>query len=186
MEEKIRELFPELEWISDEVLREKVVATYIDALKMGGWKVEDMDAIPFTLNIPDVPFSYLQHVRGVTRMAKAAMDIFNDLYGKRVPGYMMDNDTLVAGALLHDVGKLLEYENDAEGRVVRSKRGKSLRHPFSGAALALQNGCPDEVAHIIATHAREGDSGIRNPEAVLVNKADYMHFDSVKSFKGIR
>ena len=186
MKERIRELLPELNWITDKALQDKVVAVYEEALQKGGWEPDDMDRIPFTLNIPDVPFSYLSHVRGVTQMAKGGMDVFNKLYAAQDPAYTMDNDTLVAGGLLHDVGKLLEYENDASGRTVRSKCGKNLRHPFSGAALALKHGCSDEIAHIIANHAREGDSGIRNPEAVLVNKADYMHFDSVKSFKGLK
>ena len=68
MKEKIRKLLPEIEWIEDKDLQEKVVASYEDALKTGGWQPEDMDKIPFTLLIPDCPASYLTHVRGVTRI----------------------------------------------------------------------------------------------------------------------
>ena len=53
MKEKIRKLLPEIEWIEDKDLQEKVVASYEDALKTGGWQPEDMDKIPFTLLIPD-------------------------------------------------------------------------------------------------------------------------------------
>jgi hypothetical protein len=82
MKKKIREMLPEIEWINDKGLQDKVVACYEDALKTGGWKPEDMDRIPFTLLIPDCPASYLTHVRGVTRMAYLAMKEFNELYKK--------------------------------------------------------------------------------------------------------
>ena len=104
MKEKIRELFPEIEWIHDEAMRDKVVAAIEDGLRSGGWEPEDMDKIPFTLLIPNCPFSYLAHVRGVTRIAKLAMDEFNAIYAAKDEKFRMDNDLLVAGALLHDIG----------------------------------------------------------------------------------
>lgn len=186
MEQRIRELFPEIEWVKDESLRRKVVASVIDALKTGGWEPDDMDKIPFTLLIPNCPFSYLDHVRGVTRMAKQAMDTFNEIYAQKDGKFTIDNDLLVAGALLHDVGKLVEYEKNPAGETVKSKMGKNLRHPFSGTVIALRNGCPDEIGHIIANHAHEGDGTLRSPEGVLVNKADFMNFESVKSFLGMK
>ncbi len=186
MEAKIRELFPEIEWIESKDMQAKVVASIEDALKTGGWQPEDMDKIPFTLLIPDCPFSYLDHVRGVTRIAKAAMDEFNAIYPKKDAKFTLNNDLLVAGALLHDVGKLVEYEKNAKGETVKSTMGKNLRHPFSGTVIALRNGCPDAVGHIIANHAHEGDGTLRSPEGVMVNKADFMNFESVKSFLGMK
>lgn len=186
MKEKIRELFPEIEWITDKALQEKVVAAIEDALKSGGWEPEDMGKIPFTLLIPNCPFSYLDHVRGVTRMSKLAMDEFNAMYAEKDAKFKMDNDLLVAGALLHDVGKLVEYEKNASGETVKSRCGKNLRHPFSGTVIALRNGLPDEVGHIIANHAHEGDGTLRSPEAVVVNKADFINFEGIKSFLGMK
>lgn len=186
MKEKIRALFPEIEWIHDEAMREKVVAAIEDGLRSGGWEPEDMDKIPFTLLIPNCPFSYLAHVRGVTRIAKLAMDEFNAIYAAKDEKFKMDNDLLVAGALLHDVGKLVEYEKSEAGETVKSRCGKNLRHPFSGTVIALRNGLPDEVGHIIANHAHEGDGTLRSPEAVVVNKADFINFESIKSFLGMK
>lgn len=186
MEERIRELFPEIEWVRDKALQDKIVASYADALTTGGWEPDDMDKIPFTLLIPNCPFSYLDHVRGVTRMAKQGMDIFNDIYAGKDAMFTIDNDLLVTGAILHDIGKLVEYEKNPEGQTVQSKMGKNLRHPFSGVVIALRNGCPDEIGHIIANHAHEGDGTLRSPEGVLVNKADFMNFESVKSFLGMK
>jgi putative nucleotidyltransferase with HDIG domain len=186
MEKRIRELLPEIDWVPSMDLQDKVVACYVEALNQGGWAPDDMAKIPFTLLIPNCPFSYLDHVRGVTKMAKAAMDIFNDVYATKDAKYKMDNDLLVAGALLHDVGKLVEYEKTPSGETVKSVNGKNLRHPFSGTVIAMKNGCPAEIGHIIANHAHEGDSALRSPEAVLVNKADFMNFESVKSFLGMK
>ena len=42
------------------------------------------------------------------------------------------------------------------------------------------------IAHIIANHAGEGDGTLRCPEAVVVNKADFINFESVKSFLGMK
>jgi hypothetical protein len=78
------------------------------------------------------------------------------------------------------VGKLLEYEK-VDGRAVQSDRGKSLRHPFTGVALAMECGVPDEVCHIIATHAAEGDLVKRTPEAFIVHHADFMAFEPFKN-----
>lgn len=186
MKSKIRELLPEILWIKSNELQEKVENCYVDALTKGGWAPEDMACIPFTLLIPDCPFSYLDHVRGVTRMAKVAMDEFNALYAARDPRYLMDNDLLVAGALLHDVGKLIEYKKCADGKFIKSEAGKNLRHPFLGTVVAMCCGCCPEIGHIIANHAHEGDGTLRSPEAVLVNKADFMNFEGIKSFLGMK
>jgi putative nucleotidyltransferase with HDIG domain len=183
--DKVAHLLPEIGWIDDETLKESVLASYEDALKTGGWEPEDMDKIPFTLLIPDCPASYLTHVRGVTRMAKLSLDEFNALYAKDGK-FLMNKDLLVAGALLHDVGKLVEYEKSPDGETVKSQMGKDLRHPFSGTVIALRNGCPSSVGHIIANHAHEGDGTLRSPEGVMVNKADFMNFESVKSFLGMK
>ena len=186
MRARIRKLLPEIEWIIDKELQERVTDSYEDALTAGGWEPEDMERIPFTLLIPDCPASYLTHVRSVTRMARRAMEEFNELYATPDGKFRMDNDTLVAGALLHDVGKLVEYEKTSDGRTVKSQMGKDLRHPFSGTVIALRNGCNTAIGHIIANHAHEGDGTLRSPEGVLVNKADFINFESIKSFLGMK
>ena len=186
MRERIRKLLPEIEWITDKELQERVTDSYEDALTEGGLEPEDMERIPFTLLIPDCPASYLTHVRSVTRMARRAMEEFNALYATPDGKFRMDNDLLVAGALLHDVGKLVEYEKAPDGSTVKSQMGRDLRHPFSGTVIALRNGCGTAIGHIIANHAHEGDGTLRSPEGVLVNKADFMSFEGVKSFLGMK
>ena len=89
---------------------------------------------------------------------------------------------VIAGAILADVGKLLEYETGPDGpegrekKLRQSERGELLRHPFTGVALAMECGVPDAVCHIIAAHAAEGDQVKRTTEAYIVHHADFMAY----------
>ena len=175
------DVFPEIVMISDKELQKKVVETYDEALKTGGWQLNDIDTIPFTLLIPDTVISYRTHVRTVTRMSMKAYEEW-EVYGEK---FKLNKDYLLAGALLHDVGKLIEYEKTADGKTQKSQLGKNLRHPFSGCALAVKHGLPVEVAHIIANHAKEGDGTLRSPEGVIVNKCDMLNFEGLKAVVGL-
>lgn len=165
-------VLPEIDWIEDEGLKEAVLRTYARALKEGGWAPEDLARMPFTL-VKKTDISYADHVRAVTRIARAVYEVFRDIFGKRVP---LRRDVLIAGALLHDVGKLVEVEEE-DGEFRKSKQGKVLRHPFSGVALAAAEGVPPEVLHVIAVHSKEGDPYPRTPEGAIVHHADFMCFD---------
>ena len=101
--------------------------------------------------------------------------MLSDFYKDKVK---IDRDILIAGAILHDVGKILEYTKE-KNKIVKSKTGKLLRHPFSGSALAYQHDLSDEVVHMIATHAHEGDGGYRSVEAIIVHYADFINFESL-------
>jgi len=95
-------------------------------------------------------------------------------------------DTVIAGAVLADVGKLLEYEIGPDGQARQSERGEALRHPFTGVALALECDVPDEVCHIIAAHAAEGDQVKRTTEAYIVHHADFMAYLPFKNPKNLK
>ena len=59
---------------------------------------------------------------------------------------------------------------------MQSHRGQMLRHPFTGVAVAMECGVSDEVCHVIAAHAAEGDLVKRTTEAYIVHHADFMSF----------
>jgi putative nucleotidyltransferase with HDIG domain len=175
MKAEIRKLFPEIEQIRDRDLQDRVVTCWEEAMEKGGWKIEDLKSIPFTLLIPDCSINIIVHTRAVTQTAIKVAGALKEFYKDRVD---IDSDLLIAGAILHDVGKILEYAR-FEGKVGKSRTGKLLRHPFSGAALAYKHGLPEEVIHMIATHAREGDGGYRTTEAVIIHYADFINFESL-------
>src|SRR5207302_9694893 len=92
----------------------------------------------------------------------------------------IQRDYLIVGSLLADVGKPLEYDKDASGKVIQRKFGQQLRHPFSGVALAYKHGIPGEVLHIIATHSYEGGKVERSIESIIFHHADFVDFDIAK------
>lgn len=174
MNTKILELWPELEWIQDQELREKTAKTWQLALERSVLTENDLNTIPFTLLCgPDLKVTFMDHKRSVVHIAKNAGEKCNEFYHGELP---VDMDVLIAGAILADVGKLLEYVLDENGKAVQGSYGKYLRHPFSGVSLAEECGIPAEVCHIIATHAGEGNMVKRTTEAYLVHHADFMTF----------
>jgi len=174
--DKLIELFPEIAHITDNNIRAKTCAAFQEAMSRGGWTLNDLDRIPFTLLIPNCPVGLLTHMRSVVQTAIRVADTLDGFYNKY---YQVDRDMLLSGAILHDVGKLMEYAETEKG-FVKSQVGRIMRHPFSGAALALKHGLPDEVQHIIAVHAHEGDGAYRSPAAVIVHHADFIAFEPLR------
>lgn len=174
MNEDVLKLWPELLWIDDEELRNKTALTWQLALERSVLLPEDLNRIPFTLLCgPDLKVTFMDHKRSVVHIVRDAGNKVNEMYHGELPVNM---DVLISGAILADVGKLLEYVLDENGKAIQGNYGKYLRHPFSGVSLAEEAGVPAEVCHIIATHAGEGNMVKRTTEAYLVHHADFMTF----------
>jgi putative nucleotidyltransferase with HDIG domain len=172
--ESVKGLWPELDWIQDADLREKTARTWELALQKSALKPEDLRKIPFTLLAgPDLKVSFMDHKRAVVHIARESGLKFKEFFKNELEVNM---DVLIAGAILADVGKMLEYETDSSGKTFQGKYGEYLRHPFSGVSLAEQCNVPPEVCHIIAAHAAEGDLVKRSVEAYIVHHADFMTF----------
>jgi len=169
-------LIPEFNLIQNTDLRAKTIQTWELAMQEGGWTLENLQRMPFTLLINPCPVSFIEHTRVVAQIAIKAAEVFADLYGDRVP---VDMDVLISGGILRDVGKLVEYTLREDGMTVQTSAGKLLRHPFTGTELAARCGLPDKVQHIIAAHAEEGDKVRRTTEATIVNHADFISFHAV-------
>lgn len=170
----IKELWPELDWIQDKDLREKTAKTWELALERSVLSAEDLNVIQFTLLCgPDLKVTFMAHKRAVVHIARESGTIMNKFFRDDLPVKM---DVLISGAILADVGKLLEYVLDENGKAIQGTYGKLLRHPFSGVAIAEECGIPAEVCHIIATHAGEGDMVKRTTEAYIVHHADFMTY----------
>jgi putative nucleotidyltransferase with HDIG domain len=176
MSKELLELIPEFNLIADASLREKCIKTWEAGMKRGGWKSTDVTEMAFTLLIPDCQVTFVEHTRAVTLNCAAVADVFEKIYGDRNP---VHRDFLIAGALLHDVGKLLEYVREG-GKTVKSEYGSRLRHPFSGVVLAAEQGLPSEVLHMIAAHAKEGELVRRSTEAIILYHADFTSFETLK------
>ena len=165
----IEKCFSELEWIKNKDIRSKTVQVWLKAADIGKWEI--IDDIPFTLLFENSG-RLTDHTKRVTNLAKNILDLRDE---------DINQDFLIAGAILHDVGKLMEYELREDGNVVKSEFGKMKRHPVSGSELAKELDLPDEVVHIIYAHSKEGDSIRRIPEAIIVNHCDFIDFEIKKS-----
>jgi putative nucleotidyltransferase with HDIG domain len=159
-------LFPEVNQIKDLSLRRKVLSTWVKAAELGGWKT--IDHIPFTLYQP-TKVKLVEHTRQVTQMAIAV----SKLWDPRSPD-MINMDTLIAGGLLHDIGKLLEYEEQENG--ITFKPG-ALRHHFSGVRLAGEQGLNDDILNCIAYHGSEVNPKRRIPESIVIHHCDFICFE---------
>ncbi len=177
MNDLVLKLLPEIKEISNPELREKVIACWDEAIRFRGWTEELLVNMPFTLLAENVQITFISHVRAVAAMCIACDKVLRDFHGdKKTP---VNRDFLIAGALLADVGKLLEFEI-VKGNPVKSSYGMHIRHPFSGVGLAFKHGVPSEVMHIIATHSKEGTGEKRSPESIIFHHADFIDFELVK------
>jgi len=159
--------FSELSWIQDTDLRNKVVNVWKIAADRGKWK--RLQEIPFTLIFENSGL-LSDHTKRITKLAWTVANVREE---------QLNKDYLIAGALLHDVGKLLEYEMKT-GKVVKSAFGDKTRHPSAGAQLAEECHLPQEVVHIIAAHSHEGDNMNRTPEAIIIHHCDFIDFEIKK------
>jgi putative nucleotidyltransferase with HDIG domain len=170
----ILKLWPELEWIEDTAMREKTARVWEIALERSVLTTDDLHKIPFTLLCgPNLKVTFMEHKRSVVHISCFSGKTINEIYHGELPVNM---DVLIAGAIMADVGKLLEYTLDEKGLAIQGSYGRFLRHPFSGVSLAEQCGLPPEVCHIIAAHADEGNLVKRSTEATIVHHADFMTF----------
>src|SRR5258705_11435653 len=178
---EIAKLFPGLMKIDDKSLREKVAAVWNEAINTGcggkGWTFDELRAVKFTLMDGDIDMTFVEHLNSCARQCIAIADVLESSFRCGIP---IQRDHLVAGALLADVGKPLEYDKDASGKVIQGEFGQQLRHPFSGVALAYKHEIPCEVMHIIATHSHEGDKMERSIESIIFHHADFVDFDIAK------
>lgn len=178
---QIAELFPDIMTIGDVALRDKVAAVWSESLTQGcggkGWTFDEIRAIPFTLLAGKIDLRFVEHLNSCVKQCIAIEKVLTEVYGGRIP---VNHDVLVAGALLADVGKMLEFDKNAAGQPVKGNFGEMLRHPFSGVALCYKHGIPAEVMHMVATHSHEGDKGERTIESWIFHHADFIDFDIAK------
>lgn len=119
---------------------------------------------------------YLYHIVRMTKQAQALAEVYSDL---------LNRDLLIAGVLLHDIGKLYEYRLDSYGLVDAYSRGGNLLGHITIGANMVANVCSqlntsDEtktlLMHLILAHHNnpEWGSPVRPaiPEALALHHID--------------
>jgi 7,8-dihydroneopterin 2',3'-cyclic phosphate phosphodiesterase len=122
----------------------------------------------------------LQHTVGVTKLSITLCDLVEDVYGGEI-----DRDTVLAGALIHDIMKCYTYEPRGDGSYMSSTLGEKVDHLTLLVAELYKRGFPVDVIHVAASH--HGDVSPVKPrtmEALIVSIADLA--DSELSRKTLR
>jgi hypothetical protein len=167
---------------ADAALRDNVAAVWSEAITTGcggkGWTFDELRAVKFTLLAGDIDMTYIDHLRSCAKQCIVIADVLTRCSATSSPSTAT---TSLAGSLLADVGKPLEFDKDAKhGEVIKGHYGEMLRHPFSGVAMCYKHGIPAEVMHIVATHSHEGDKVQRSIESIIFHHADFVDFDIAK------
>ena len=173
MRRAVLDEMPEIGWIDSEDLRTKVLNAWAGALAISSFKrLGDMKGSGNYNTPPLRNGTQADHIRGVARLAvKMAEEL-----KQTCPGLAFDRDTLIAGALCHDIGKIWEFDpvNVERWQTEPSAVGlPSIRHPGFGVYLCLTFNLPEGVAHIAAAHSAEGELLSRSLEATIVRWADH-------------
>ncbi len=110
----IATLFPNIMDISDATLRDKVAAVWDEAITTGcggkGWTFDELRGVKFTLLAGDIDLMFIEHLNSCVRQCIAIADVLESAFSGKIP---IKRDILIAGSLLADVGKPLEYDKDA-------------------------------------------------------------------------
>ena len=176
---QVREELPEVADIRDEELQAKVVEAWAFALAHSSFTSIRQIA---PAGNPDVNEAkrgdQTDHLRGVTRLA---VGIAREM-GQTYPELAVDMDVIVAGGLIHDVGKAWEFDPANRQRWKGQQRhyGRpSVRHPAFGMHICFTVGLPEEVAHIAMAHSGEGELLVRSLECMIVHQADYTFWNTL-------
>lgn len=175
--------FPMMNDVQDKSLKEKALNLLVDLMQKGnggnGWKDWDM---PFTLNMDfDPKYTLVHHTYWVTKIALESAKLFEEAMG--IP---VNYDHMIIGGILHDAGKLMEVEEHDGEYTKDTLYFKRFRHPSYGAMVAKEYGLPDEICHIILTHAGEGNALFRSIEAQIIHRADFIYYGGLRSHMGLK
>ncbi|MBP5622661.1 MAG: HD domain-containing protein, partial [Thermoguttaceae bacterium] len=134
----------------------------------------------------------LEHTLSVTKLAILLTDYFHaTIPGSRSQLY---KPLVVAGAILHDIGKILDTQMFATGPR-HTLAGELVGHAILGSEIALRyadeiglsDSLKTQLIHLILTHSRFQDWGAPTPpsslEAMILHYADYADSTFVSSLK---
>lgn len=124
---------------------------------------------------------FLEHVLNVTRTCVHLAERYADLYPELDPP--LDKDLVIAGGMLHDVGKLRELKSTTTGAEY-SAAGELIGHVLQGRDIVREMAAGREIdpekmlrlEHLIIAHQRLPEWGSpkppMTPEALIVHYAD--------------
>jgi len=116
-----------------------VSRTWEQALAESPLTPADLETIPFTLLVPDCPATFMEHKRCVVHIARRSAEAMQEFLGRSL---RIDLDVVIAGAILADVGKLLEFHR-GHGKLATVT---AVRPPARFGGLSFEG---DHVTHFV-------------------------------------
>lgn len=168
--EYIRQLFPLVDQIKDSSIRDKVIETWRRTWSESKW--ERIESVPANAEIQVDKCSIVQHTNYIAAIALHIGHVIHDDFN--LP---LDFDVLLAGALLHDVSTINEFEPDGKGGEKITDIGSKITHAAYGAGIALNVGLPLDVVHIIVSHTPLAATMPSSFEALIVSYVDLLICD---------
>ena len=175
-----QEMFDELMKIANEGIKTKALRDLVVAIYESN-RAELLNLPAARRNHHAFAGGYLEHVRNVTRTSVYLADAYAIAYPDLSPP--LDKGMVVAGALLHDIGKLRELRCLPTGGEYTAA-GSLIGHVLQGRDIlreaAIESKLDAEtllrLEHIIVSHQRLPEWGApkppMTPEALLVHYAD--------------
>lgn len=166
--QKVVDQIPAIDAIADAALRDSVVQTWLSVWEASSYS--EIDQAPASGSLP--ARSLLAHVNGVNDRARDFLQIVRD------SGLEVNADVVLAGAVLHDVDKMLIYDWDGVS-LSKSHWAERSSHGPLGADMALDAGVPVSIADLIRYHSPvQNERGLPSTtEALIVFYADMFDAD---------
>ena len=153
------QLRPLVEQIQSEQLRQAVVSVWESLLEKSEW--DSFEAIPCDLGLTAIPL--VQETRNVTNYVIRAAQVYDRGYDE----LSINMDYLIAGSLLHNVSRIMEYR-PILGGAEKTEEGKIYAEQFLGISEALHYGIPTEVIHMIVSDTSKINMVPATPEALIL------------------
>ena len=181
LRETVRRELPEIQEIKNGELRDKVVEAWAMSLAQEGLSgISDIQGSGDPEKNILKEGTQVDHLRGVTLLSMRMAEQLEELK----PALEIDHDVMIAGALVHDVGKAREFKaaNQAKWKQAPHVAGwPPARHSVHGYYICKTVGLPDEVAHIAIGHSREGVFVMKSLECTIVSHADHSYWEIMKA-----
>ena len=170
--------FPLINSISDGNLRDLVIEAWVRLWRESPYR--GISEVPnFTRELSGGDETLVRHTNAVVKMSVAAAREFQEVYG-----VSLNYDNLLAGAILHDVDKLVLYGHQGDS-IELTDLGRKVTHGEYGALIAKQVGLPEQVVNIVASHSVvKRETLPASIEAVLVSCSDGAIFQSYRLMIG--
>ena len=174
----IPEFEPILDLMEDKELRQQILDIYEEIGKES--KFDRPEEVPMVHKDHSKWNTHLVHHEATTTLAAYGVACCVE----KAYGIKLNKDYLIAGDLLHDGSKALEYWKDGE-ETGHTPLMDQVGHSMVAASVAYDHKLPKEVIHIIISHTRHYDVPTASIEALLVYYTDLLDGEVRRNLVGL-